>query len=174
VSALAAQGLGRLEPGVQPVRAGTVAAQVGDPGAAGQQGDVLENAEALLVELAPGVFEVRLALQYVDEAVEAGGLGAQGIQRGEARGWWQHVGQGDAQPWGGAEDLVTQGKGYLARQLWQLAQVSGALGEQVGAAVEPERRLAAALQAQSPDLVTAAGGQRLLIEAPVGTVGLEW
>ncbi len=61
----------------------------------------------------------------------------------------------------------------VPRILAQRLQVLRGLGEQVRRAIEPERRLAVALQLQAPGLLDVGNRQGDLIELPIGRVRLE-
>ncbi len=63
-----------------------------------------------------------------------------------------------------------QGQAGLAIVLAQRFELLRFLGKQVRRAIEPECDLAAALQAQAPDLFVLSDGQCQLIELPIGAM----
>ncbi len=173
VRAFAAQGAGAGQPRVEPAIALHIGAQIGLTLAAGEQGNVLTDAEALLINLAKRVFEVRILRRDIDKAVVTGGGRFQRIQHRMATGGRHHIGQGDAQIRRASEDFVVQGQVDLAGLFAHRFELLRRLRKSIGRAVEPERRFAAALQAQTPDLFAFADRQRQLIELPVGAIGFE-
>jgi len=173
VGAFAAKQPGAREPGVEAAVALHVGTQVGLTLAAGKQSDVLTNAETVLIDMAKRIFELRLLRRHIDEAVVTGGRRFQRIEGGMAGGRRHHVGQGDTQVRRAAEDFVVQGQAGLAVVFAQRFELLRVLSKQIGRAVEPERRFAAALQTQAPDLFAIADRQRDLIELPIGTIRLQ-
>ena len=122
-----------------------------------------ERAKALLM--------ARVAGHDIDEAVMAAGLRTQGAQQGGILG--QAVRQCHAEFRRRAEHPVVQRQAHPAGCPAGLVQVLGALGEQVVGAVQPERRLALAMQAQAPDLVLGRDRQADQIAARIQRMALQ-
>ncbi|MNF56800.1 hypothetical protein D3C84_383010 [compost metagenome] len=172
VRALAAKRTCGGEPGIEAGVAGGVGAQVGLALTAGQQGDVLSDAQAILIQPAEHVFVMRPRRHDVDQTVIGSSLWLQGIEHGETGIRQLRIGQGDTQVRGLAEHVVVQRQPGLAFVFAQGLELLRVLGEQVGRAIEPECDLATTAQVQAPDLIGSCNGQLDFVELPIGGVRL--
>lgn len=148
--ALTIQGTSAGEPRLEAVAALHIGAQIGLTPGAGEQGNVTADAEARLIKLTNRVFEAGTFRRYVNVAVVARRTRFQRIQCGMTARGRQQIGQRDAQIRSAPEHHGVQGQADLTRFFMHWLQLLRILRKQVGRAIEPERRFAAALQAQAP------------------------